>query len=340
MFTHYRALFKKIKVDVSCLRFFSLASHQESAGSGPIALFRLYDPYFAVPHFLPIKNKGDNKVFGWPQALMKSIRPEVECMENETVALNQELKEKEKKITPIDPFEKANHLITLANLHLELLNANKCEELLESALKILCSLDSLESAKLTSDAYQQLAITKQLKEEYSIAVTYYQEALKYSAKVFRGLHHPSQAQLYAMLGMAYAAVDQPAKFENCYQQIITSMKTCFSNSPNMWVDFESSLAVVYQRQGKYHEAILLHERCCQTYSKVKGERMNVPIEKINWAATLIEDNDFFQAKKLLVDAENVLAKWPLVNPEFFKIIATNLAICAQQHTHLPQPAYL
>jgi hypothetical protein len=68
-------------------------------------------------------------------------------------------------------------------------------------------------------------------------VSYYQQALLYFEHVFCGRHHPSQAQLKAQLRMADATVNVPAELENCYQQIVASMKVCFSNSPKMWVSF-------------------------------------------------------------------------------------------------------
>lgn len=339
MFTHYRLLLKNINVHAACLGFFSVASPKAGININPISLFRLYDPNFVSPHFLPIEIKSSNKIFSWPQALMKSIRPEIESIKSDVQSLSYQLENKESMRVPVDPLKKLGHFLDLANLYLELLSLDKCEAMLKSAIEILVSQDSLESAKLASYTYLQLAMTKQLKEEYSIALTYYQEALKYSAKIYRGLHHPSQAQLYAILGMAYATVDLPDEVESCYQKIISSMKTCFSDSPKMWINFESSLAIIYQRHGKYDDAISLHEYCYQEYSKTKNDRINAHIEKINWAATLITNNDFTQAKKLLKETESSLIKLPSINPVLMKIIASNLDRCIEPCNMLSNTVY-
>ena len=314
--------------------FFSSSLTQKAIN--PVAFFRLYDPGFATPHFLPISLTSDNMVFSWPKALIKSIRLEDKSIDDNLEETKQELIEKEQMTFPLDPLKKADHLINLSSLHLELLHTRECENLLENAVALLRSLDSMESTKLTSDAYQQLAIVKQLQEKYSAAVISYQESLKQSSKVFRGFQHPSQVKLYAMLGMAYATTDQLNKFENCYKKIISIMKTCFSDSPNMWIDFESDLALIYQKQERYHEAILLHEHCCEIYNKISGEQFNILIEKNNFATTLMAANNFTQAKACLEDASSILSKQPLKNRIFFKIIASNLNICIQNHIQTPR----
>lgn len=333
MYTRYHSFLRANNINVSYWRFFSSVVRPTDNTLNPKVLFRLYDPGFSAPHFLPLEIGSNNtvfdwkKIFSWPQALMKSICPEARNIENDE-KIKQKLKENEEMALPIEPLKKATHLMKLANFHLSLLNADKSEELLDSAIKILCTLDSLESEKIASDAYLRLAITKQLKEEYTIAIKYYEEALKYSVNVFGGFDHPSQARLYAMLGMAYATVNKEADFEKCYQQIIQIMQTCFTDSPHTWVDFTSDLAIIFQIEGKYSKSIELHKQCCQIYNEYQKEKISNCVEKNNLAATLIADNDILQAKKYLEEAKNELEQ-SSINPDFLKIIKYNLEICAR-----------
>ncbi len=335
MFAHYRFLLKRVLVRPSCVHFFNSTLCQIDHAINPTSFFRLYDPYFTAPHFLPIEFKDSNQLFSWPQAVMKSIRPEIEPTSNYTDMIAQELTKMESIEIPIDPLKRAIHFLDLANLYIEILSLNKSEEVLKKSIDILSSQNSLESAKLLSESYRKFAITKQIKEEYSIAISFYQKSIQYSEKVFRGQNHPSQAQLYAILGMAYATVDMPIEFEKCYQKIITSMKTCFFDSPKMWVDFESSLAVIYQRQGKFDEALLLHDRCYQTYSRMQNNRINASIEKLNLASTLMLSQDFAKAKNILHETEDFFVKQLSVNPVILKIISSNLDICSGLARHPP-----
>lgn len=315
----------------SILNLFTLNRSVSSlifSSKNPIAFFRLYDPKFSEPHFLPLSFR-DNTVFSWPQALKQSIIliPQHTATEKNPI-IREELRKKEEIARSHRSFEKASHLIELASLYLESSRTESAEKLIESAISLLLLEDSLENIQTISHAHQLMGVSKQLKHDYIGAITHYKQALDCSAKIFQGFKHPSQAQFYAQLGMAYGAANQLTEFENCYKKIIDNMSTCFYDSPSMWIDFASALALIYQKQGKNDQAIFWHERCYRSYSQ-RPNKIYASIERINWAATLIMQNEFFQAKDYLVEAKKILEKQPLLHRTFQKVIDFNTQMCQE-----------
>lgn len=331
MFTHFSSALRFKKARLINSQMFSIFSPPASASAYPTALFRLYDPCFSTPHFLPIGSKSSNATFAWPQALkecvgLKSYRLNV-CDEN---LLVQELQEKSKKKAPIDPVKQAQFFIEIAELHVQLFDTAEAKKLLNRAVEILEARESLENIKLLSGAFQLLAVTDQIELNYSTAVSHYERSLNLSVKIFRGSRHPSQAQLYTMLGMAQGAVGDFSNFENCFLQVIAGMKACFPDSPARWVDFESSLAIIYQQQGKYLEANAAHKRCCQIYSELKGGEASNCIEKNNWAVTLLANHDPEGAKDLFETAISMMSKQEGFNPQLVKILEGNKALLTSE----------
>ena len=300
--------------------------------SYPTSLFRLYNPAFSATYFLPITSQNSKTIFSWPYALKRSVSLKncENALDNDAF-LRQELSKIKKQHLPVDLIKKAMFLMERAELEMQLSDVDEAKATLIAVLTTLKEIDSLESINAQSSALQLLGATSQLEHRGDLAIKYYEQSLKLSEKVFRSTRHPSQAMLLTMLGMAWGAVGNFARFEEYFIHVISGMKACFPESPERWVDFESSLAVIYCFEGSHDKAIKLHEQCHQVYSKMRNGSVNSCIEKNNWAVTMLANQDVAYATKLFDAAVQIERIQQELNPALLNILRQNKAFSESNH---------